>query len=292
MALTSSQRITLKKEIADRLQSEDYPLVDVILKEFGLPTSIEWDGSKHAYLLHMLQTASDQVLIDLGSHVGFHFAETATLSSIEPTFWQKGMLRVFLSHLSAQKANAAQLQKAFLRYGISCFVAHNDIEPTAAWQTEIETALATCDALIALLHPDFHTSNWTDQEIGFAMGRGVPIFSIQAGQVPYGFIGRFQAFDGAQKDQAALAKEVFDVFKKHKQTQGRMSEVLVGLFEASASFAEAKSRMGTLEEITLWQPTFSNRLRGAVKANSQINGSWGVPDRVNALIKKWEPAAT
>ncbi len=28
------------------------------------------------------------------------------------------------------------------------------------------------DALAALLTTDFHDSNWTDQEVGFAIGRG------------------------------------------------------------------------------------------------------------------------
>ena len=31
---------------------------------------------------------------------------------------------------------------------------------------QIETVLATCDALVALLHDKFHASKWTDQEIG------------------------------------------------------------------------------------------------------------------------------
>ena len=44
-----------------------------------------------------------------------------------------------------------------------------------------------------------------------------------------------------------------------KQTQQRMSEVLIGMFEESGSFADAKNNMGLLEEIGTWQPTFSTR---------------------------------
>ena len=50
--------------------------------------------------------------------------------------------------------------------------------PHLEWQVQIETALATCDTLVALLHDKFHASNWTDEEIGFAMGRGVPTFAV------------------------------------------------------------------------------------------------------------------
>jgi hypothetical protein len=288
MVLTPSQRVNLRKEIAGRLSSEDYPLIDATLKEFDLPTSLEWSGQKYDYLLQMIQSAPDRILVDLGAHVGFIFEATTPSSLVEPAFWQKGMLRVFLSHLAAHKVSAAKLQEAFLEFGISCFVAHNDIEPTATWQTEIETALATCDALVALLHPDFHASNWTDQKIGFAMGRGLPIFSVRIGQDPYGFIGRFQAFNATGKDHATLAREIFDAFRKNKQTQQRMGEVLVGMFEESRSFADAKYKIGLLEEVTTWQPTFSSRVLAAIKANSQIQGSWDVPERAKALVAKWK----
>lgn len=286
MPLSPSQRISLMKEIAGRLGKEDWPLLDATLKQFSLPYSNEWQGTKEAYVLRMVEEATDQSLIDLAQHVGFQFGEVSA-PRIEPSFWRKGMLRLFVSHLATHRVFAAELQEVLLDFGISCFIAHNDIEPTQEWQTQIETALATCDALVALLHKDFHASNWTDQEIGFAMGRGAPTFSVSFGQDPYGFIGRFQAFNGNKKSAAALARELFDAFRKNKQTQRRMSEVLVGLFEQSGSFADAKARIGYLEELELWEPSFSARIRSAAKSNSQVSGSWGVPDRATALAKKW-----
>jgi TIR domain len=286
MALNPSQRITLIREITSRLENEGWPLIDLTLKQFSLPTSNDWGGGPDGYIVRMVEDAPDQALIDLAQHVGFNFEETRK-SGIDPSFWRKGMLRVFLTHLATKRASAAAIQEACLPFGISCFVAHNDIEPTAEWQTQIETALATCESLVALLHPEFHASNWTDQEIGFAMGRGVPVFGVQFGQTLYGFIGRFQAFAGNEKSAPVLAKELFDAYRKHKQTQRRMSEVLIGLFEQSESFAQAKSRIGYLEDLAVWEPSFSARLKSAVEANSQISGAWDVPERVKALIKKW-----
>jgi nucleoside 2-deoxyribosyltransferase len=274
------------KEVSTRLAAEEWPLIDVTLKQFSLPWSNEWEGTKEAYVLHMINEAPDQALIDLALHVGFQF-EQPSQPRFEPPFWRKGMLKVFVSHLATYKEFAAELQEQCLRYGISAFIAHNDIEPTQDWQTQIETALATCDTLVALLHPEFHQSNWTDQEIGFAMGRGLPVFSVRFGQDPYGFIGKFQAFDGKVKSASDLARELFDTYRKNKQTQRRMGEVLVGLFEQSRTFADAKSLMGYLEEIEVWEPSFSTRLRSAANSNSQVVGSWGVPGRVESLIKKW-----
>ena len=286
MALSPSQRIALIREISDRLGTEDYPLIDATLKQFSLPWSDEWRGDKSPYVLKMVEDAPDETLIDLAQHVGFSL-KVVLPPRVDPPFWRKGMLRLFVSHLATHQSFAGELQTALLDFGISGFVAHSDIEPTQEWQTQIETALATCEALIALLHPDFHVSNWTDQEIGFAMGRGIPTYAVRFGQDPYGFIGRFQAFSGTAKQPVVLARELFDAYRRNKQTQRRMSEVLVGLFEESGSFAQAKARIGYLEELDVWDPSFSTRIRSATKGNSQVSGSWGVSERVQALVQKW-----
>jgi nucleoside 2-deoxyribosyltransferase len=286
MPLSPSQRIVLIREISTRLATEDYALIDITLKQFSLPTSEEWHESSTKYVLNMISEAPDETLIELAHHVGFSF-EIVPAPRVDPPFWRKGMLRVFITHLATERTFAAELQTALLDFGISGFVAHNDIEPTLEWQTQIETALATCDGLVALLHPKFHASNWTDQEIGFAMGRGVPTFAVRFDQDPYGFIGRFQAFNGNAKQAAALARELFDAYRRNKQTERRMSEVVVGLFEESNTFAEAKARIGYLEELEYWDKSYSTRIRAAANGNSQVSGSWGVPGRVEVLAKKW-----
>lgn len=286
MALAPSERVLLIKEIGKRLGSEEWPLIDVTLKQFSLPWSDEWRGDKDTYVLAMIEDGEDSTLLDLARHVGFQLP--TTLPGVDPPFWRAGMLRLFVTHLATHRKYAAELQEALWAHGISAFVAHNDIEPTQEWQTEIETALATCHALVALLHPGFHESNWTDQEIGFAMGRGVPVFSVRFGQDPYGFIGRFQAFDGATKTALDIARELFGAYRTNKQTEGVMAEALIQLFEESDSFAAAKDRIGYLEELKVWKSAFTSRLQAAERSNSQISSAWGVPERIKALANKWK----
>jgi hypothetical protein len=88
--------------------------------------------------------------------------------------WKPGMLRLFLSHVSAHKVAVSKLKLEFRKFAISSVVAHEDIEPTLEWQREIELALRSMHALVVLLTFDFHESKWTDQEAGFALGKGVP----------------------------------------------------------------------------------------------------------------------
>ena len=266
MPLSASKRISLLKEISGRLQMEDWPLIDLTLSQFGLPTSDEWHGDKSAYVMQMCKGGQDAVLVELAQHVGF-LIEEVPKPGIDPPFWRKRMFRLFVTHLATEKLLAAQLQEALLSYGISGFVAHNDIEPTLEWQTQIETALATADSLVALLYPAFHASSWTDQEIGFAMGRGLPVFAVRFGQDPYGFIGRFQGFVGGGKTPDALARELFDAYRKNKQSQKRMGEVLLNLFEDSNSFQTAKTRIGYLEELELWESSFVPRLEEIGRAH-------------------------
>ena len=286
MLLSPSQRVTLMKEIGARLGAEQYSLIDLTLNQFALPTSNSWSGERDSYVLEMIGKAPDQTLLDLAQHLGFTLEVTAS-THIEPAFWRKGMFRLFISHLAVHRKWAGELQESLLAYGISSFVAHNDIEPTTEWQNQIETALSTCEALVALLHEKFHESKWTDQEIGFAMGRSVPVFSVRFGETPYGFIGRFQAFNGGKTEPSTLARELFESYRKNKQTKKRMSEVLISLFEQSGAFAEAKARIGYLEELDIWEPSFARRILAAAESNGQINGSWGVPKRVESLAKKW-----
>jgi hypothetical protein len=288
MALTPSERITLIREIANRLSEEHWALIDTTLGAFSLPTRDEWEGQPFGYVLKMVEKAPDNTLLALAEHVGFRTKVASTSPRIDPPFWRKNMLKLFVTHLAAHRDFAAKLQEHLLTYGISCFVAHNDIEPTTEWENEIQTALTTCDALVALLHPKFHASKWTDQETGFAMGRGVPVFCVRFGEDPYGFLGRFQAFNGNSKPAEHLARELFDSFRKNKQTQNLMANVVVDLFVESGSFAEAKSNMKLLEEIEVWDAAFPARLRSALKHNSQISGAFGVPERVEALLKKWK----
>jgi|GEM_PF-1911388 len=71
MPLSASKRISLLKEISDRFQMEEWPLIDLTLSQFGMPTSDEWQGNKNAYVIQMSKAGQDPVLVELAQHVGF-----------------------------------------------------------------------------------------------------------------------------------------------------------------------------------------------------------------------------
>lgn len=89
----------------------------------------------------------------------------------DTSMWANGYFRLFISHLTDDKQAATNLNTCIKSYGIDCFVAHEDIRVSREWQTEIENALFTMDALCAIVTKDFKKSDWCDQEVGIALGQ-------------------------------------------------------------------------------------------------------------------------
>lgn len=287
MSLSPSQRVHVISEIARRLGNEEWSLIDLTLRQFGLEWTDTWPGNdRTSYVIEMIDRADDGALVELSRHLGYEL--TSSRLQVEPSFWQAGFSRVFVSHLARFRGFAGEIQQELLLYGMSSFVAHNDIEPTSEWQDEIELALATCDTMLVLLHPGFHESHWTDQEIGYAMGRGVMIATVRLGTDPYGFIGRFQALDGQDKTAEELARELFRILRRHRMTRRAVAQGVVECFCQSNSYKAAKRNMGLLEELADWDATLSNRARAAMKENDQLQGAWSVPGRLEAFIEKME----
>ena len=279
MRLSPSDRVRIISEVGHRLGTADWGLIDLTLRQFKLPWTADWEGDdRQAYVMRMIEEGDDNILLSLGSHLGYEF--TASRPRIEPAFWKKGYFRLFISHLAERRRLAADIQHKLLPRGISSFVAHNDIEPTKEWQDEIELALATCDGALALLHPGFHESKWTDQEIGYAMAREILIVAVRFGTDPYGFIGRFQGMNGNGKAAAPLARELFDILRRHTKTRMRMASALATLFCQSNSFADAKTNLRLLEKTDYWDSSLSVQVRSAAASNRQIREAawqWNPP---------------
>ena len=134
----------------------------------------------------------------------------------EGRIWGVGNVRLFISHNAQDKTLATELKGNLLRiYNVASFVAHEDIAPTDEWQNSISVALASMDILIVLLTDRTYPSKWIDQEIGYALGRDVPVVPVKLGADPHGFIGKYQALNGFQngmrKPSTQIAFELFDL---------------------------------------------------------------------------------
>ena len=214
--------------------------------------------------------------------------EVLTVHNEKTHLWTPNFFRLFLSHKSTYKDESVELKDFLDYYGITAFVAHNDIKPTRKWQDEIERALLTMDGLLALMTDDYHQSDWTDQEVGAAVGRLIPIISVNLGMNPYGFIGKFQALPGQGKETSLLGKEIFELLfsTENELAKREINEAVVARFERAGSFSQAKELIEYVEKIDRLSAEGIERLRGAEKNNSQVRSAWGVPERVAGAISK------
>ena len=227
MALTRSERTHLILEIGHRLTGNyRFRVIDIILRQFNFPTPSSWVGNESSYVGETIENGDDKTLLELGRHLGYEF-DLSLLPDAVPSFWEDGHFRLFISHLAEHQKFASEIKAALFEFGVSSFVAHKDIEPAQEWQDVIESALATCDGMLALLHDRFHKSNWTDQEIGYGLGRKLLIVAVHLGTTPYGFIGKFQAL--LDQDASTLAKGLVEILQQDSRTRGRMVEAEAGL---------------------------------------------------------------
>lgn len=207
-------------------------------------------------------------------------------------FWEQNHLRLFISHVHTQKELAAKVQNVLSGFFISCFVAHADIEPTREWQDEIELALQTSEVLVTVLSDDFHESSWTDQEVGFSMGRGLVIIPIRLGLDPYGLMGKYQALSLTRTTPIEIANGIVRVLLLNKKTARRTSEALSHAFENAESFKASKAIIEKLEQVKYHDDQIIDRLENAKRNNRQVYESFGVPDRVDRLISQWKQEAS
>lgn len=181
--------------------------------------------------------------------------------------WDSPGFRLFLSHRSSVKKETTQLKEQLRLFGISAFVAHEDIHPSREWQIEIENALASMDGLAALMTADFHESEWTDQEVGFAVARSVPIVAVQLGLTPYGFLGKYQ---GLSSSWAKAAGDIVGVLLKSE----RMFATYVNALRACPSWTHGNTLGAPLKAIEGLTSEQIDALVAAYNETSELRGSF------------------
>ncbi len=184
-------------------------------------------------------------------------------------------IKVFISHITKYKNIAMDLKNNLLdRFGISSFVAHHDIEPTEEWRGEILNALSSFDVFIALLTEGFEQSNWTDQEIGFAVARNKLIIPINIGVTPYGFISKYQQLKYKKdNDIGTLSNEVIEILEK-KLSTSRIADMWIEILCKARTFSNAKNIINDklLIRIESLSENQKNRIKELGEQNYQVRG--------------------
>ena len=167
------------------------------------------------------------------------------------SIWTPNQIRLFISHRDNHKAAANLLAEELKEYGISAFVAHDSIEPMKTWRQEILNGLETMEIMLAFITDNFHESTWTNQEIGYALGKNIPIISLKLeGADPEGFINDIQALKSKLDTLALATKDIYKLISERLGNDKRTQNALISAFIKSDDYNQAQKRFIRLEEVT------------------------------------------
>jgi hypothetical protein len=200
--------------------------------------------------------------------------------------WPDGRFRLFLSHVSAHKVEVSKLKAQLGLRGVSAFVAHEDIEPSLEWRDEIELGLRSMHALAALITPEFHASLWTDQEIGWALGRGLLVVPVRLGFDPYGFAGKIQGVSGKLENPEKLASSLVGSLLLNTQTHGEMRRSIVSAFAAATSYEMAQTLRKLIVKIEDFTDEEKAAMQKACTDNPNVARAYYVPEAIYKAFGK------
>lgn len=224
--MRASEKLALIDRIGRELQARfSFHQIDGYLAEFKIPQPPPGVGSnsKWVYSTAALQGVPTDTVIAIAEDLGLQNLHAQHGVSSAPKNWAgTTQFRLFISHIAKHKDRATRLKDCLAPYSISGSVAHEDINPTLEWQVEIERALYNMDAFLAIHTPGFKDSFWTQQEIGFALGRGVKIISFKMGEDPTGFISTKQALPRRNRTAEEIAREVDAILDADPLTSSKL----------------------------------------------------------------------
>lgn len=252
------------------------------------------------YCFSVLGDASDDVLREIHDFALGHQAPIT-----EPADWAALPVRVFISHTYANRHLVGQV-KTYLEgsYGCAAFVAHDDIVPSRQWREAIRAALNAADLLAAIVFDGFHESQWCDQEVGWALGRGIPIVPFR----PSGF-DRAAAKDGfieehqdasldanstGGDDARWIADRIFQSLGRHPSTRSLEVAAAVEALVTARNYDSTRRFWKIIQA----SPTGLGsdelrRLEYAVTSNSQVYDAVyetrPIPELIQELVTRLEP---
>lgn len=280
--MTEAEILDLRKQIAKHYEDEEHEAIDDDLRAFGIRSDRDWPYSGYRYVMDSTDDVDRESLLSLASYLGFS-SESASISGQE-SIWRGSGLRVFISHSSADKAIVAELAALLKRQNYSPFVAHEDIEPNAAWQSVLVDALKTCDVVVALVSESFLASSWCQQEIGWAMGRGVPVHCIKYGAVPEAFAGTKQAATPKSLEAQEIYRAVAGRLKESSAKKG--SRELLRQLIHSRSYAMSNELIREIVHNGKWNAEYTRLFERAYEQNDQVSEAFAVSEHLLPFTKK------
>jgi TIR domain len=188
----------------------------------------------------------------------------------------KKIIKTFISYSSKDKHLAGQL-KILLEssgLGLEVFLAHDDIEPSKEWESEILYYLERSEIFIPLITENFYESDWTGQESGIARITKQLIIPLCYKLTPKGFIGKYQAlfFDG--NNLYSSVDQIRSIILSHEILGKHVADAIISDFVSSGTYRSSSRMLKEILKIKTLNIVQAKKIvKGSIE-NSQIYAAW------------------
>ncbi|OLO52500.1 hypothetical protein BKH30_06355 [Actinomyces oris] len=184
-------------------------------------------------------------------------------------------LKVFLSYNETKmgEQTAAGLKTALSAAHIDAIMARHSITPGAKWEPTIRNYLEESSALICVATSGYSTRPWCQQEVGWALGRHVPILWIQyePNEKPCGFLASQQALMPDNADShSEVATSVATWLANNSNTRDDMAETLLNALENVETYDESRHVAKLLAKLNWLTTDEWSRIEKAAANNDQV----------------------
>jgi hypothetical protein len=278
MPLTGRERFALVERVVESIVDDwerwSWSRLGLLFQQFDLRLSATGTETAAEVAGRVIGAADDTTLVEVAAIILNASPDSVRDTAIvgENTgLWRDDYLRVFLSHSAAEKQLLDDVSRELAVFGVDGFVAHTSMEPEKSWQPQIEQALRTAEAFVAIVHPPFNTSAWCQQEVGWARGRGMPSYFIRAGADPLGFPSPTQWPSAFGLGASEIALMIVNWLERQElRTASILDRLISGLAEAG-NYYDAEAAANRISEFSEMTDASWRKLAVAYWSNDQVH---------------------
>ncbi|MHB0927381.1 MAG: hypothetical protein ACYC3W_00420 [Candidatus Nanopelagicales bacterium] len=266
-----SERIVIIQALREALGLMRREDEDLIFQTFGIgsrPTS-GW-GEIPSITAWLSEYASDEQLLEVADHLRLPYDQVpVSVGSTE----QATTLQLFASHLSLHRSLVGQVAALLSAMRIDLFVAHDSIPMDAAWEADIAKSLGTCHGAVAFIHEGFHNSHYCMQEIGWLLGRGIPVARLLLGDTPRGLLAALQGRSLVDRPPDEVATAIMEWCGQQQAFSHAYTESLSLALEESPGFKRTDRVWAHLKSVSNPSADQLERILRAAESNDQVYGT-------------------
>jgi len=122
----------------------------------------------------------------------------------------------FLSYATVDKAKAGKVKQILEVNNVTTFLFHDDLEVSVDWRQQILAHLDTSSALIAIVTESFANSIWSNQEVGIAIGKRLPVIPLMFGGSSElkGFVEMYQGIPVSENNLEHAVKSAIPIIER------------------------------------------------------------------------------